>query len=197
LYRELCVLKFLALISQDWPHLEYVEEQMSTVESEFQDGKEHELSFAMNVGEIMFFRDLERSSLLSSISTISRFNPWAIPRFLRFLHPHNIRLVIVSQKVEDAHEREKWYGAEYRHEEIPASDMGEYLKPFGPLAQLPTYLRLAATISSSSTVSQPRHLRPCPGRKGRRRPSSSRTAASGSSTRKTTGLGRPRSMSGS
>lgn len=90
LYRELCLLQFLALISQDWPHLEYVEEQMSTVESEFQDGKEHEFSFAMNVGEIMFFRDLERSSLLSSISTISRFNPWAIPRFLRFLHPHNM-----------------------------------------------------------------------------------------------------------
>ncbi len=91
------MLQFLALISQDWPHLEYVEEQMSTDESEFQDGrKEHELSFAMNVSEIMFFQDLERSSLLSSISTISRFNPWDIPRFLRFLHPHNMRLVIVS-----------------------------------------------------------------------------------------------------
>jgi len=102
-----CVLQFLAILSKEGPQREYVKEKMKKAANDFGFGeKEDELEFAVGVCTSMFL-DYERSSLLSSISNISGFDPEAITSFMAFLHADNMRLVVVSEKVEGAIEREK------------------------------------------------------------------------------------------
>jgi insulysin len=73
-----CVLQFLAILSKEGPQREYVEEKMKKAANDFEFGeKEDELEFAVGVCTSMFL-DHERSSLLSSISNISGFDPEAI-----------------------------------------------------------------------------------------------------------------------
>jgi insulysin len=65
-------------------------------------------------------RPYDRDHIISGPAIVRKFDPEAIQRGLRALNPDNFRLTLVSQEYPgNWDKREKYYGTEYRYEEIP------------------------------------------------------------------------------
>src|SRR6187549_2810905 len=71
-------------------------------------------------------KPLPREWLLSGQSLLRKFDAKLIERALDCLRPDNFRMTIVSRNYPGNWDKtEKWYGTEYRHEQIPADFMQE------------------------------------------------------------------------
>lgn len=84
--------------------------------------------FTSKISSVMQ-RPLPREWLLSGHSRLRHFNANLIEQSLDKIRPENMRLTIISRKFPgDWDKKEKWYGTEYRSEDIPKADMAEYQK---------------------------------------------------------------------
>lgn len=73
-------------------------------------------------------------SLLNS-SIVREFNPEEITKYGSFLSTDNLRISLTSQDLTDLSEKEKWYGTEYSHDDIPG-DLLERVKAAGINSEL-------------------------------------------------------------
>ncbi|CRK22285.1 hypothetical protein BN1708_017940, partial [Verticillium longisporum] len=81
-------------------------------------------------------KPLPREWLLSGHSKLRKFDPELIREGLACLRPDNLRLTIVSRNFPGNWDRkEKWYGTEYRYEDIPADFLAEIEKAAASGAQ--------------------------------------------------------------
>ena len=85
-------------------------------------------------------KPIPREWLLSGSSLLRVFDAAAIERGLSSITPDNMRMFIVSRKFPGTwNKKEKWYGTEYRYEDIPAELMSELKSTM----QMPASKRLA------------------------------------------------------
>lgn len=73
-------------------------------------------------------------SLLDS-SIIREFNPCEISKYGSYLAPSNLRLSLTSRDLLGLTSKEKWYGTEYLHEDIPA-ELLQRIKSLAPNPEL-------------------------------------------------------------
>ena len=115
------IFQYIALIKEAPPQKWIIDEVkgMAEVDFKFQE-KSSASNFARSMASTMQ-KPLPREWLLSGSDLIRRFDADGITTALKYLRPDNYRLTLVSQQYPGSWtQREKWYGTEYRVEDIPA-----------------------------------------------------------------------------
>ena len=127
-YREVvkAIFQYIAMIKEQAPQEWIVDEMSKLAEVDFKFRQKIPASRTVSGLSGTMQRPIPRDQLLSAQSLIRKFNPDAINRGLEALNPDNFRLTIVSQDYADVVDRkEKWYGTEYKYENIPSDFMEE------------------------------------------------------------------------
>ena len=122
------IFQYIALIKTAGPQKWIFDElkNMSEVDFRFRE-KSPATRFTSNASSTMQ-KSLPRELLLSGESVVREYNPKGIEQGLSWLRPDNYRLQITSQDYPgNWNQKEKWYGTEYRIEDI-SSQLRETLK---------------------------------------------------------------------
>jgi len=96
--------------------------------------------FTSKISSVMQ-KPLPREWLLSGQSRLRKFDPATIEKGIALLRPDNMRMTIVSRDFPgDWDQKEKWYGTEYKAENIPEDFLAELSEALNtpPGQQLPT-----------------------------------------------------------
>ncbi|KAI4239741.1 MAG: hypothetical protein L6R40_005486 [Gallowayella cf. fulva] len=122
-YREVVeiVFQYISLIKECSPQQWIVDEIKGMTEVDFKfRQKSPATTFTSKISSIMQ-KPLPRDRLLSGTNVIRKFDSQAITEALSYLRADNYRLTLVSQKFPgDWDQKEKWYGTEYRVEDLPS-----------------------------------------------------------------------------
>ncbi|KAI9852489.1 MAG: Insulinase (Peptidase M16) [Thelocarpon superellum] len=127
-YKEIVkiVFHYISLLKLTPPQEWIVEEMKGMAEVDFRFKQKSPASkFTSRISSVMQ-KPLPRELLLSGLSLIRRFDADLITQALSYLRADNFRLSIVSQDLSDGlDQKERWYGTEYRNEQIPADFLEE------------------------------------------------------------------------
>lgn len=119
------------------PPVEWMHEEMKNMaEVDFRFRQKSPASrFTSGTSSVMQ-KELPRNWLLSGTSKFRKFDAKAIVQAMQYLREDNFRLMLVSQEYPgEWGEREKWYGTEYKVDQIPThvlSDVRQALSASGP-----------------------------------------------------------------
>ncbi|KZF20164.1 LuxS/MPP-like metallohydrolase [Xylona heveae TC161] len=138
------VFQYIAMIRKTPPQEWIVEEiqKMNIVDFRFKQ-KTPASSFTSKLSQVMQKR-IPREWLLSGSRLIREYDPNAISKGLSFLRPDNFRMSIISQTFPgNWDQREKWYGTEYRSDNVSQEFLDELARIEPSLEKtLPTELHL-------------------------------------------------------
>ncbi|KAL4892080.1 Metalloenzyme, LuxS/M16 peptidase-like protein [Aspergillus ambiguus] len=129
-YREVAkvIFEYIAMIKEREPEQWIFDEMKNLAEVEFRFKQKSPASrFTSRLSSVMQ-KPLPREWLLSG-SLLRKYNPDLIKKALSYFRPDNFRMVIVSQDYPgDWDSKEKWYGTEYKVENIPQDFMTDIRK---------------------------------------------------------------------
>ncbi|KAJ9425219.1 insulysin [Fusarium oxysporum] len=132
--------QYITLLRESPPKEWIFQEQKGMADVDFKFKQKTPASrFTSRISSVMQ-KPLPREWLLSGHSRLREFAPDEIEKALATIRPDNFRMVIVSRNYPgDWDQKEKWYGTEYRHENIPEDLMEECKKAFAvsPKDRLP------------------------------------------------------------
>jgi insulysin len=125
-YQEIVeiIFQYISMLRETPPPKWIFDEQkgMSDIDFKFKQ-KTLASDFTSRISSVMQ-KPLPREWLLSGHSKLRKFDPKSIEDGLARLRPDNLRLTIISRYYPgDWSQKEKWYGTEYRWEDIPADFM--------------------------------------------------------------------------
>lgn len=120
------IFQYISLIKEHPPERWIFEEMKNLSEVDFKFKQKSPASrFASTLSSVMQ-RPLPREWLLSGTSVLRNFEPELITRGLQHLRADNFNVEVVSQVYPgDWDSREKWYGTEYKVENIPKEHLEE------------------------------------------------------------------------
>ena len=122
-YKEVTktVFQYISLIKSTPPQEWIVDEMKGMNEVDFRFKQKTPASSFTNKLSSIMQKPFPREWLLSGQRLIREFDEKAIAEALTYLRADNFRLTLVSQEFPgDWDKKEKWYGTEYRYENIPA-----------------------------------------------------------------------------
>ncbi|KAM0526284.1 hypothetical protein ACHAPS_004017 [Verticillium nonalfalfae] len=121
--------QYVSLLQETSPQEWIFDEQKGLADVDFKFKQKTPASrFTSKISSVMQ-KPLPREWLLSGHSKLRKFDPELIREGLACLRPDNLRLTIVSRNFPGNWDRkEKWYGTEYRYEDIPADFLAEIEK---------------------------------------------------------------------
>ncbi|KAE8167024.1 Metalloenzyme, LuxS/M16 peptidase-like protein [Aspergillus tamarii] len=126
-YREVAkaVFEYIALIKEREPEQWIFDEMKNLAEVEFRFKQKTPASrFTSRLSSVMQ-KPLPRDWLLSG-SLLRSYNPELIKKALSYLRADNFRMVVVAQDYPgDWNLKEKWYGTEYKVEDVPKDFLAE------------------------------------------------------------------------
>ncbi|PWY88039.1 LuxS/MPP-like metallohydrolase [Aspergillus sclerotioniger CBS 115572] len=129
-YREVtkAVFEYIAMIKEGEPQQWIFDEMKNLAEVEFRFKQKSPASrFTSRLSSVMQ-KPYPREWLLSG-NLLRKFEPELVTKALSYLRPDNFRMVIVAQDYPgDWNCREKWYGTEYKIEDIPDDFMASIRK---------------------------------------------------------------------
>ncbi|GAT24591.1 a-pheromone processing metallopeptidase Ste23 [Aspergillus luchuensis] len=129
-YREVTkvVFEYIAMIKEREPQQWIFDEMKNLAEVEFRFKQKSPASrFTSRLSSVMQ-KPYPREWLLSG-NLLRKFEPELVKKALSYLRPDNFRMVIVAQDYPgDWNCREKWYGTEYKVEDIPEDFMDSIRK---------------------------------------------------------------------
>ena len=110
----------------EWMHQEM--KNMAEVDFKFRQ-KSPASRFTSGTSSVMQKDTLPRSWLLSSTSKFRKFDARAIIQAMQYLREDNFRLMLVAQDYPgDWDQKEKWYGTEYKVENVPVDVLSDVRK---------------------------------------------------------------------
>jgi insulysin len=118
------VFQYLAMLKEHPPQQWIFDELKKMSEVDFRFKQKSPASKTTSALSAVMQKPYPRDYLLSGPSLIRKFNPEGIKRGLDSLTPENFRVTIVSQEFPgNWDQKEKWYGTDYKYEDIPAKFM--------------------------------------------------------------------------
>ncbi|KAK2735024.1 Insulinase (Peptidase M16) [Myotisia sp. PD_48] len=120
------VFQYISLIKEGPPQQWIYDEMKNLSEVDFRFKQKSPASrFTSSLSSVMQ-KPLPREWLLSGSSLLRKFDPENITRGLSCLNAENFNIEVVSQTYPgDWDKREKWYGTEYKVEDVPQDLLGE------------------------------------------------------------------------
>jgi insulysin len=118
------VFQYLAMLREYPPQQWIFDELKKMSEVDFRFKQKSPASKTTSALSAVMQKPYPRDYLLSGPSLIRKFNPEGIKRGLDSLTPDNFRVTIVSQEFPgNWNQKEKWYGTDYKYEDIPVKFM--------------------------------------------------------------------------
>lgn len=130
-YKEIIhvVFEYISLMRASAPQEWIFDEMKVMAEVNFRFKQKTPASDFASATSAMMQQPIPRNRLLSGRKLLREFDSRVISEALEYLRSDNFRLTLISNQLsEDLHERERWYGTEYKLEKIPASDLAEIVK---------------------------------------------------------------------
>ncbi|KAJ1335357.1 insulysin [Microdochium nivale] len=124
--------EYVALLRESPPQEWIFEEQKGMADVDFKFKQKTPASrFTSKISSVMQ-KPLPREWLLSGQSRLRKFDSKLIKHGLDLLRPDNFRMTLISREVPgDWDQKEKWYGTEYKSEDIPSDFLAELNKIAG------------------------------------------------------------------
>ncbi|TQS32419.1 hypothetical protein Golomagni_07264, partial [Golovinomyces magnicellulatus] len=130
-YQEIAQIffQYISLLRQSPPEEWIFQEQKGMADVDFKFKQKTPASRFTSKTAAIMQKPLPRDWLLSGSSRLRTFAPSQIEKALDLIRPENLRLNIVSRNFPgDWNKKEKWYGTEYRMEQIPSDFMATLQK---------------------------------------------------------------------
>ncbi|RDW92852.1 a-pheromone processing metallopeptidase Ste23 [Aspergillus mulundensis] len=116
------IFEYIAMIKEREPEEWIFEEMKNLAEVEFKFKQKSPASrFTSRLSSVMQ-KPLPREWLLSG-SLLRKFDPEGIKKAFSYLREDNFKLIVVAQDYTELNTKEKWYGTEYKVEDVPKDFM--------------------------------------------------------------------------